>query len=449
MASPWTEERVLALAPDSSSASAGQGLASTRKWSGLGRSERAVWGLCQGSGKDPYQARVDLSEPAFKCSCPSRKFPCKHGIALLLLLVKDEKLFKTAAEPGWVSEWMAGRSERTEKKAERAKAAPEKPVDAEAQARRAAERTSRVQDGVRECRDWIEDLIRRGLAAAQSEPTSSWERVAARMVDAQAPGLARMIREAAASVSSGEGWQARTLDRLGRLNLLLRAAERLEHLPASLAGDARVALGWTQKKEEALAGEAVADRWCILGQAVEDEDRIRVRRSWAAGRNTGRRALLLEFAAGPQPFDTGVVAGTEFDGELAFYPAGVALRAVVKARGPETLAFTGAVAVGGSVEAELRGYAEALARNPWLERWPVLLRATVARSGDRWHAWDSAGAGLPLRPGFGAAWKLLSIAGGRPAPMLAEWDGEFLSPLAVWDAAGPNLFEDLSPRWAA
>lgn len=34
--------------------------------------EAAVWGLCQGSGKDPYQTQIDLIGPAFRCSCPSR-----------------------------------------------------------------------------------------------------------------------------------------------------------------------------------------------------------------------------------------------------------------------------------------------------------------------------------------------------------------------------------------
>ena len=43
-----------------------------------------LWGLCAGSGKNPYQTIVDLSGPAYKCSCPSRKFPCKHALGLLL-----------------------------------------------------------------------------------------------------------------------------------------------------------------------------------------------------------------------------------------------------------------------------------------------------------------------------------------------------------------------------
>lgn len=96
----WTVESVVALAPDAASASAGQALASERKWSGIGRSDRAAWGLCQGSGKDPYQTRVDLSEPAFKCSCPSRKFPRKHGLGFMLLLAKSPGVFKAQAEPG-------------------------------------------------------------------------------------------------------------------------------------------------------------------------------------------------------------------------------------------------------------------------------------------------------------------------------------------------------------
>ncbi len=234
---------------------AGQALASAKKWSGLGRSERALWGLCQGSGKSPYQARVDLSEPAFKCSCPSRKFPCKHGLGLLLLFAKDEKSFKTGAEPGWVADWLAGRSDRAEKKVEKAKEAAAKPVDVEAQAKRAAQRESRVQEGVAECRVWLDDLIRRGLAAVQSESESFWDRAAGRMVDAQAPGLATLISRTRDMIASGEGWHTRTLDHLGRLHLLLSAAQKLAELPPDLAGDVRTALGWTQSKEECLAGE--------------------------------------------------------------------------------------------------------------------------------------------------------------------------------------------------
>ena len=55
----WDVEQVVRLAPDPASAKAGQGLARAAKWSGIGATDRAVWGLCQGSGKQPYQTTVD------------------------------------------------------------------------------------------------------------------------------------------------------------------------------------------------------------------------------------------------------------------------------------------------------------------------------------------------------------------------------------------------------
>ena len=40
-----------------------------------------------------------------------------------------------------------------------------------------------------------------------------WQNMAARMVDSQAPGLARRVRELGELASSGEGWQSRVLAR--------------------------------------------------------------------------------------------------------------------------------------------------------------------------------------------------------------------------------------------
>src|SRR5215813_14239632 len=95
----WTAEQILALAPDAASAKAGQGLAAARKWLKLGADELTARALGQGSGKDHYQTQLDLTEPAFRCSCPSRKFPCKHGIGLFLLLASSAAAFKEKQPP--------------------------------------------------------------------------------------------------------------------------------------------------------------------------------------------------------------------------------------------------------------------------------------------------------------------------------------------------------------
>ena len=68
---------------------------------GLGATDAALWGLCQGSGSKPYQTAIDLTEPAFKCSCPSRKFPCKHALGLMLLFAQDAGRLSEPAPPEW------------------------------------------------------------------------------------------------------------------------------------------------------------------------------------------------------------------------------------------------------------------------------------------------------------------------------------------------------------
>lgn len=103
MSVTWTTEQILALAPDVSSAKNGKALATPSKWVTLGNNKQAIWGECQGSGKTPYQTQIDLTEVAFRCNCPSRKFPCKHGLGLLILSINEPAAFKSQAPPAWVS----------------------------------------------------------------------------------------------------------------------------------------------------------------------------------------------------------------------------------------------------------------------------------------------------------------------------------------------------------
>ena len=78
-----TLEQVTEMAPDSSSAAAGKKLMALKNWPDVGRDDASLWGKCQGS--KVYQIMVDLSNLGYKCNCPSRKFPCKHVLGLLML----------------------------------------------------------------------------------------------------------------------------------------------------------------------------------------------------------------------------------------------------------------------------------------------------------------------------------------------------------------------------
>ncbi|TDC78807.1 SWIM zinc finger family protein, partial [Actinomadura sp. 7K507] len=85
MSQRWDRGQVLGLAPDAAAGRAADGIAKPGRWAGAGCDDEAVWGECQGSGKAVYRACADLTGPAFRCSCPSRKIPCKHVLGLLLL----------------------------------------------------------------------------------------------------------------------------------------------------------------------------------------------------------------------------------------------------------------------------------------------------------------------------------------------------------------------------
>src|SRR5262245_16345316 len=295
MGGSWTPEQVLAMAPDPGSARSATGLASPRQWLRLGRSEAAAWGECQGSAKLPYQTEIDLGEPAFRCTCPSRKLPCKHGLGLLLLLQRQPDAFPEEAPPDRVTEWLSGRVARAQRRAERP-TAPAARADAAAQGRRAARREERVAEGAAELERWLVDLVGQGLAGAQGRPAAFWERPAARLVDAQAPGLARRVREMAGRPASGQGWPARLLEDLAGLHLLLRALGRLDALPPDLQADVRAQVGWTESQDELRGAPGLRDRWAVLGRRVEDDGRLRAQRSWLWGLESGRAALVLDFA---------------------------------------------------------------------------------------------------------------------------------------------------------
>ena len=125
--SSLTADAVRALAPDAGVLKSGQSLANGRHWSSLGRSERAAWGRCQGSGKEPYSVMVDVDGAAAKCTCPSRKFPCKHGIGLMLLAAAGS-VGQSGTEPDDVAAWLNDRTRRAAAAAERTSAAPGAPA---------------------------------------------------------------------------------------------------------------------------------------------------------------------------------------------------------------------------------------------------------------------------------------------------------------------------------
>jgi len=438
MSATWTQEQILALAPDASSAKNGVALANSRKWSSLGCDEKAAWGECQGSGKNPYRTQIDLTEPAFKCSCPSRKFPCKHGIALFLLLVNEKQLFVQNSPPDWVNDWLESRSQRQAKKEEKVKTEQKakKEVDPQAQAKRAAKRLNKVTAGMQDLEVWLRDLVNNGLAAAQEKPYSFWDDAAARLVDAQASGVARLVKEMGSISHSGAGWQERLLSQLGRVYLLIEAFKRLESLPLRVQADIRTQIGFSQNQQELSTQQGVDDSWLILGQSLGEEDRLKIQRTWLLGKQTQQKALILNFAHGSQPLDTSLVPGSCINAELVFFESAYPLRAIVKTR-QDTVTQVDRMPGYSNISNMIQEYSQALASNPWIEQFPVAMgRVIPIKENDNWFVRDEEKRLLPLKSRFKNNWQLLALSGGYPIDIFGEWDGEYFLPVSVWGEEG-------------
>jgi SWIM zinc finger len=435
VSSRWSADRVLVLAPDAASRRAAAGLASPSSWSGVGAADDLVWGRCAGSGRDPYQVVVDVAGPSYQCSCPSRKFPCKHVLALLLAwargIVPEQdgpSDYAQAFQVGRAA--IAFRRAAAERKA--AGGAAHGQPDAGA-ARRAGRRARRVSDGLAELQTWLRDQVRAGLSGTAAGGYRHAEAIAARMVDAQAGGLANALRRLSAIPASGDGWPGRLLDEYAQLHLLARAHDRLGALPPGLGAVVRSRVGYTTSREDVLASPAVTDRWQVLAARDVLDGPVPARRIWLRGRDTGRFALLLSFAAGgsfgPNP-DAVLTPGSELRADVHYYPGQPPVRAVTGTR--HGAAAAGPRPDGARDAAVLLGdWAAALAQDPWLTEWPALLAGTPTAAGGRWHLIDSSGAALPLI-GQESLWRLLAISGGHPVTVAGEWGPAGLTALTAW-----------------
>ncbi|MFF0293549.1 SWIM zinc finger family protein [Kitasatospora sp. NPDC004614] len=425
----WSTEHVLSLAPDPASQKAAGKLSGPAPWSGTGTGQGALWGLCKGSGSTPYRTAVELGTPAYKCSCPSRKFPCKHALGLLLLWAAGPEGVTAAAEPpDWVSEWLNGRSEAAAEKAakQQAKAAD---ADPEAARKRAAKRSARVAAGALDLRLRLADGVRRGLA--DPLPAGAWDEVAARMVDAQAPGLAGRVRALADTP------QDALLEEYAMLHLLAGAYGRIDTLPEALAATVRTRVGFTTDTAELLAGPTVRDRWQVLGSRDTADERLTTRRVWLRGAKTGRDALLLAFGRPGQAPDLALPTGRLLEADLAFHPGARPLRAVLGTRYGSPEPAPAAVPAGLSPAEALAAYGTAVAEDPWLDSWPAVLTDVVpVLTAEGWQLTDGRHT-LPVRRGAlaeAALWRLAAVSAGHPVTLFGECGHAGFTPVTAWDA---------------
>lgn len=456
-----TPEQVLLLAPDRAAAAAATTASDPGAWSAAGCDDEAVWGQYIATSAEPYEVAVDLGGPAFRCTCPSRKVPCKHCLGLLLMLAQQH--VAPAKRLPFAQQWMQRRDRHPT--ARPADVVPdvqgagddEVTVDADAAGvrtgarrgdadrqrdQRQLDRAERMRAGLHELDRWLADRIRTGLAAPALAEADTWERLAARLVDAQCGGLANRVKRVATRVGQHARWHEDVLEEMAVLHALAQGALRTSTLSIDLADGVHAATGLTIHKDDVLAGVPSTARWYVLGESRVREDKITVQRTWLAaqgpaadGGTATTWAMLLAFGAFGNEVTTEHHVGTEFQADVHWYPGAAPLRALVgrlhdepRLAAASPVAHTVAEAVGAA------GWA--MAREPWLERFPVVVQVAPLPVGNgRWTLADHTGA-IPIVPGFWRLAEVVALSGGRPVVVMGELNADGILPLTVWADGG-------------
>lgn len=227
------EEYVQSAGPNAEAVKNGRGLVVKRKLSGLSidADQTILFGQCEGSGKEPYTVSCDFArpdQPTYRCTCPSRQFPCKHCIGLMFAYVQAKGSFKTAKVPPDLAEKRDKLASRVEKKKE--EAAKPRTVNKEA----LAKKIKAQLDGLDLLEKLTLDLTRLGIGNMNAKSAREVEDKAKQLGNAYLPGAQAALHrytklfiddapaKAKAPAAQGEAIYSEALDQLARLHSLVK-----------------------------------------------------------------------------------------------------------------------------------------------------------------------------------------------------------------------------------
>ncbi len=197
-----TEQQILAMAPNAAAASNGRKISQKGGFVRLQKSSDDTFymGECTGSGKSNYITSADFQDgtPVCRCSCPSRQFPCKHGLALLyeilagkpfeicgipedILKKREKKLAKeTKAQEG--TSGADGASGEAKKKA----------ASKSTKAAR-AKKLQKQLEGLSLLEKLVQDLVRSGLGTFGGASLGTYRDLVKQLGDYYLPGPQRLL----------------------------------------------------------------------------------------------------------------------------------------------------------------------------------------------------------------------------------------------------------------
>jgi uncharacterized Zn finger protein len=346
------------LAPDQASLTAAKKLLKPAKWPVRGQAPgvNTIWGQCQGSGANPYYTMADVVDHGYKCTCPSRKFPCKHVLALLWQFADSPAEFIREEPPEWVNDWLGRRRKSSSSEtAGDAKQKVKKDIHAvepqvesltpQALARREAAKAKRaaqnraatdaaISAGMDELQQWLADQLQAGIATFLKEINQRCRQIAARMVDAKATSLASRLDELPAKIltHSVAKQPQQALKELGQLVLLAEA-----WLTDKDDVDARRAIATAESRDQVLSKTDALRKEGLRATVGEKlftrRDGLISHATWLLNMDQVEPcfALLQDYyPVGAGRREAGLSFGRLIKGTLVFYPSRTPLRAVTE-----------------------------------------------------------------------------------------------------------------------
>ncbi len=149
-------------------------------------------GECSGSGKSNYVTSADFNDPdaaVLRCSCPSRQYPCKHGLALLYEISGGKK-FDLCEIPADILEKRARKEARTEKK--EAVEKTEGPPKTNKGAR--TKKLKKQLEGLDLAEKMMIELADSGLGSMGGNSAKAYRDLAKQLGDYYLPGVQLLVR---------------------------------------------------------------------------------------------------------------------------------------------------------------------------------------------------------------------------------------------------------------
>lgn len=219
---------VESAAPNAAAISNGRGLVVKGKFVALKQSEdkTVIFGECKGSGASNYVCSCDFiepSKPVYRCTCPSRQFPCKHTLGLMFALV-DGKKFATAAVP----DDLQAKREKIEKRVEKKKEEATKPVKVNKAA--LAKKIQAQLGGLDLLEQLTLDLVRTGMGNTSAKTAKQIEEQAKQLGNAFLPGAQAALHNYTRLFASEDGHVESEINSKQREKIYSEALQQLTRL---------------------------------------------------------------------------------------------------------------------------------------------------------------------------------------------------------------------------